>query len=409
MSAASLTNTDGTARYFTAIAENIDWVGYVDWNIRDFHSYETRRGATYNAYLIRDSKNALIDSVKAPFTQELLANIKGLLPLENIHYLVCHHAELDHSGALPELARLLPQAEIVCNAKTRDILCAYYDGAANWKFRLVKSGDTLELGQYSLTFLEIPMVHWPDSMVSYLPQQKLLFSNDAFGQHLACSQRFADEIDQGTLFAEAKTYYANIVMPYGRQVVKTLSAAAALDIQTVAPSHGVVWRKDLDKIFTCYQNWATGVNRSKALIVYDSMWESTARMAAAIYKGVVAGGAEARLIRIRSSHNTELATESLDAAALVCGSSTLNQKMLPAMASALTYLQGLKPQNKIGFAFGSYGWGAKGAQDEVQAALAAMNVELLREPLKCQWKPTAEVLQNCEAAGRELGMKISGK
>jgi len=196
----------------TEIAKGIDWVGYVDWNIRDFHSYATNRGATYNAYLIRDAKTALVDSVKAPFAENLVANVAALTALDKVDYLVCNHAELDHSGALPELVRRMPQAEIVCNAKCRDILTAYY-GAAGWKFKVVKSGDVLSLGGRSLTFLEIPMVHWPDSMVSYMAEEKLLFSNDAFGQHLASSCRFADEVDQGVLFEEAKTYYANIVTP----------------------------------------------------------------------------------------------------------------------------------------------------------------------------------------------------
>lgn len=389
----------------TEIAKGIDWVGYVDWNIRDFHSYATNRGATYNAYLIRDAKTALVDSVKAPFAENLVANVAALTALDKVDYLVCNHAELDHSGALPELVRRMPQAEIVCNAKCRDILTAYY-GAAGWKFKVVKSGDVLSLGGRSLTFLEIPMVHWPDSMVSYMAEEKLLFSNDAFGQHLASSCRFADEVDQGVLFEEAKTYYANIVMPYGRQVQKALEAVCALDVQTLAPSHGVVWRKSLDAILGLYKGWAAFKPARKALVMYDSMWESTAKMAQAIYRGAAATGIDVRLIRVRSSSNTVIATEALDAAAIACGSSTLNQKLLPAMASALTYLQGLKPQNKSAFAFGSYGWGAKGAQDEVNAILQAMNWNVIREPLKCQWKPTDAVLAECEAAGRAMGEAV---
>lgn len=389
----------------TKLVEGINWVGYVDWTVRDFHSYATKRGATYNAYLIRDEKIALVDSVKAPYVKNLIDNLARLTDLQKIDYVVCNHAEPDHSGALPILMPRLPNAKIVCDAKCRDILNGYYD-TTKWQFQIVKSGDVLSLGKKSLTFLEVPMVHWPDSMVSYLAEEKILFSNDAFGQHLATSQRFADEVDQSVLFEEAKTYYANIVMPYSKQVLKTLEAASKLDIKIIAPSHGVIWRRELGKIIGEYQKWASFANAKKALIVYDSMWESTAKMAHAIYDGAATTGIDARLMRIRTLGNTEFVAEALDATAIICGSATLNQKIMPAMASALTYLQGLKPQNKMGFAFGSYGWGAKGGADEVQTFLTAMGMEILREPIKCAWVPTTEILETCFNAGKEIGNKI---
>ncbi|MFW5857454.1 MAG: FprA family A-type flavoprotein, partial [Planctomycetota bacterium] len=236
------------------LRDGIDWVGHIDWNIRDFHSYTTRYGATYNSYLVRDEATALIDTVKAPYADDLLTNVQELVPLKQVKYIVCNHAEPDHSGSLPAVLTACPDATIVCDEKCRDILSGHYDISA-WSFRIVKTGDTLSLGSRTLTFVETPMVHWPDSMFTYVPEEKLLFSMDAFGQHYASSRRFDDEVPIDDVMAEAKTYYANIVMLYGKRIAQVLDQAKDLDIELIAPSHGVVWRSHIDRIVAAYRDW----------------------------------------------------------------------------------------------------------------------------------------------------------
>ncbi|MEE9602488.1 MAG: FprA family A-type flavoprotein, partial [Thermoguttaceae bacterium] len=235
----------------TTLRENIDWVGYVDWTVRDFHGYETARGTTYNSFLIRDEKTALIDTVREAFHKHLLQNIAALTDPPKVDYVVCNHAEPDHSGALPQVLRALPGAVLLCNKKCVDALSKHFD-ISDWNIEVVAGGDTISLGKRSLRFIETPMVHWPESMFTYVPEEKLLFSMDAFGQHYACAQRFDDQVPLGEVLEEAKTYYANIVMPYGRPVFAALEQAATLDIDMIAPSHGVVWRSHAGEIVEAY-------------------------------------------------------------------------------------------------------------------------------------------------------------
>ncbi len=382
------------------VKDGIYSVGAVDWNLRDFHDYETLRGSSYNVYLVQDEKTALIDTVKAPFTGELLRNLSELTSPGDIDYVVVNHAEPDHSGGLPEVMATCPQATVVCDEKCVGTLSTYYD-TAGWNFHIVATGDTLALGARSLTFLEIPMVHWPESMVTYIPEDKLLFSNDAFGQHYAASARFDDEVPLDVLMAEAKTYYANIVMPYGKQVVKTLEKAAELDIEVIAPAHGIIWRAHLGEILSAYSDWAVCRPAPKVLVIYDTMWKSTEKMAQAILDGATRPGVEAKLFWVRATTATVLATEVLDAATIAFGSPTLNHTLMPKAASVLTYLKGLAPQGKAGLAFGSYGWGKQGPGD-VQGYLEDMKFEVLRDPIVAQYNPTAEVLDECRAAGEML-------
>ena len=256
----------------------IDQVGYVDYNVRDFHSYDTRLGATYNAYLIRDEKVALVDTVKAPFAQQLQRNVASLVELEKVDYLICLHAEMDHSGALPAMVKACPNAVVVCNAKCKEALAGFYD-VSDWKFQIVAQGESLSLGKRSLTFVNVPMVHWPESSVAYMPEEKILFANDAFGQHIATSNRFDDECDLPTLLREAKSYYANIVAPYGRQTLKVLETVKTLELDLIAPGHGVMWRSHIKEIIDAYERWASGKYAPKVLIIYDTMWQSTELMA----------------------------------------------------------------------------------------------------------------------------------
>lgn len=389
----------------TLLRDDIYWVGAVDWDVRDFHGYRVERGSTYNAYLVRDAKSALIDTVKSPFADELLANVAELIPPAEIDYVVCNHAEPDHSGSLPTIMAACADAELVCDEKCRDALSLHYD-AAGWKFRLVAEGDELPLGRRTLSFVETPMVHWPESMFTYVPGEKLLFSMDGFGQHLASKGRFDDEEPLDVIMDEARTYYANILMLYGKPIARVLEKAAKLDIEMIAPSHGVIWREHLDTILSAYKDWVVQRPAAKVLVVYDTMWESTRFMAEAIAEGASVEGVEVKLLHVRSTNSAIIATEALDAAAIAFGSPTLNSTIMPQMAATLTYLQGLKPAGKAGFAFGSYGW-AKGAAGTIGEYLAAMKFDILRGPLLVRFRPTAETLDECRAAGRELAQRAS--
>ncbi|MCC6123794.1 MAG: FprA family A-type flavoprotein [Pirellulales bacterium] len=387
----------------TTLCENIDWVGYVDWNVRDFHSYDTEHGATYNAYLIRDEKIALIDAVKAPYGENLLRNVSALCDPAKVDYVVCNHAEPDHSGAMPDVLRAMPNAALVCDKKCAEALAEHYD-AAHWKRRIVSTGDAVSLGKRSLQFVETPMVHWPESMFTYVPEEKLLFSMDAFGQHLATSERFDDETALCTVMEEAKAYYANIIMPFGKSVRACLERIAGLEVEMIAPSHGVIWRSHPAKILAAYRNWMEHRPRPKVLVIYDSMWESTGAMAEALRDGAAVAGVQAKLISIRRSNLTRIATDVLDAAAIAFGSATLNHGMMPMAAATLSYLEGLRPRGKAALAFGSYGWGRGGAEG-VDKQLRAIGWDILREPIVSKYRPTPAILDECRQAGRTLAEK----
>lgn len=388
----------------TSLFPNIDWVGAVDWNVRDFHSYNTFRGATYNSYLVRDKDNAVIDSVKAPFFERWVNNIRQFVSPDTVKYIICNHAEPDHSSALPEAVRAFPNAQLVADQKCRDTIVRYF-GGADWKWKIVKTGDSIKLGARTLQFVETPMVHWPDSMFTYVPEDGLLFSMDAFGQHFATAERFDDEVDLAIVMEEAKTYYANIVIPYSNFVRKTLEAAKSIDIKMIAPSHGLIWRKNLDVILSAYQDWSANKNKPKVTVFYDSMWESTTRIAEAIVDGADQPGVFATLVHVRHSDLTHIATAFMDTAAFAFGSSTLNGLIMPQAAAALVYMQGMKASNKSCFAFGSYGWAGKGGPDQVEEYLKDGKYELIRPVLKCAWRPTPEILEEARAAGKLLAEK----
>jgi len=381
------------------LTEGINWVGAIDWNVRDFHGYETGRGSTYNAYLVQGEKTALIDTVKKTWTNTVMSNVDEVVGLDGLDYIVANHGEPDHSGSLPA-AMEATGATLVTNEKAIGTLEGYYD-TSGWEIETISTGDSLDLGGRSLSFVQTPMVHWPDSMVSYCPEEKILFSNDAFGQHLASSGRFDDEVDLSVVMEEAKTYYANIVMLYGRPISKALDAVGGLEIGMIAPAHGVVWRTHIPEILDAYSDWVQCRARSKVLVIYESMWESTDCMAHEIVKGAAREGVEVKLFDVNKTGRTQLATEVLDASAIAVGSPTLNMTLMPEIAGVLTYLKGLSPKGKAGFAFGSYGWAPSGPR-AVNEYLEEMDFELLREPLAAQWRPNEEVLAECREAGAML-------
>lgn len=385
-----------------ALKKGIDWVGYIDWTVRDFHGYKTESGSTYNAYLIRDEKIAVIDTVKGPYVDKYIEHIRALTDLEKIDYIICNHAEPDHSGGLPRIMTACPQAELVCNAKCKITLEKHYD-TTDWKWRVVGDGDTLFLGKRTLTFVDTPMVHWPESMFTYVPEEKLLFSMDAFGQHYASGFRFDDEEPLDVILQEAKAYYANIVMLYGRPIAQTMARAATLDIEMIAPSHGVIWRSHIKEVFEAYQKWVVCKPVPKVIVLYASMWQSTEKMALAILEGAQECNVEAQFFNVDSTHMTRIVTEVLDCAAIAIGSSTLNNGIMPSMAGVLCYMKGLRPTHKKGFAFGSYGWSRRGGATEVGAAIEEMKIEIARDPIRAQYVPTPEILEECREAGRALG------
>ena len=383
------------------LADGINWVGYVDWTVRDFHGYRTVHGSSYNSYLVQDEKTALIDAVKAPYFQNLLDHVTAFTPLDKIDYIVCNHAEPDHSGALPAVVAACKNATLICNAKCKEALSLHYD-ISDWKIQVVKEGETLSLGKRSLRFYNTPMVHWPESMATYVPEEKILFSMDAFGQHTACSKRFDDQVPLPEAIDSARTYYANIVMPYGKTVAAALKKLGALDIAMIAPSHGVIWRKNIATILKCYQDWMVTKAEKKVVVFFCSMWNSTRKMASAIAEGASSvPGVSVKLIDVTATHDTDTVTELMDCAAFAAGSATLNQGMMPEMARTMCYIKGLRPQNKKGFAFGSYGWAEKGAS-AVDAILTEMGVEKVMEPITSRFAPNAETLKACREAGVKL-------
>ncbi len=384
----------------TKLTDGVFWVGFIDWAVRDFHGYTTSRGSTYNAYLVQGEKAALIDTVKAPYVGTYLENIKAHLPLEKIDYIVCNHAEPDHSGGLPATMRACPNATLLCNAKCKDALARHYD-VAGWKIQIVKDSETFSLGGKTLQFFDTPMVHWPESMATYVIEEEILFSMDAFGQHYASGFRFDDESDMCEVMQEAKTYYANIVLPYGRPVAATLARLGGLKLKLVAPSHGVIWRSHFAQIVEAYQAWMVCKPVKKVVVAYCSMWGSTRAMAEAVAAGAEELPVDVKLINVDATSDTQIVTEVMDCAAFAAGSATLNMGIMPRMAATLTYLRGLKPVGKRSFAFGSYGWASKGCEEAAQY-LQAMQAAPVCDPVNCRFAPDAETLAKCRAAGRAL-------
>lgn len=371
------------------IKKGIYWVGGIDWDLRNFHGYLTQRGSTYNSYLIVDEKIALIDNVKYYLSEEQIARIREIVDPEKIDYIIQNHIEMDHSGSLPNIKKIAPKAKIIASPKGVEGIPKHYK--ENWDFLEVKSGETLNLGKRKLQFVQTPMVHWPDNMVSYCPEEKILFSNDAFGQHIASSERFDDEYPFSILMNEAAKYYANIVLPYSRQVQKALEVISNLKIDTICPSHGLIWRKNIPEILAAYEKWSSNQTDKKALIIYDTMWNSTKKIAYAIQSAFDEKGIHNQILNLQYNHISDIMTELLTAEYICVGSPTLNNNILPTVAAFLTYLKGLAPKDRIGLAFGSYGWGGQSV-GIIEKELAACGFEMM-ENIKLQYVPDEEKLK----------------
>ncbi|MCE1247616.1 MAG: FprA family A-type flavoprotein [Firmicutes bacterium] len=378
----------------------IYWVGGIDWDLRNFHGYLTQLGSTYNAYLIVDEKITVVDTVKHYLFDEMMARIKQIVDPEKIDYIISNHVEMDHSGSLLKLKEAAPNAEIISSPFGKRGLLSHFD--IKDEIRTVKEGDRISIGKRTLSFHPISMVHWPDSMMTYCPEEKLLLPNDAFGQHIASNERFVDELGFEPVYTEAAKYYANIVFPFGQQVRKALEIASKLETNMIGPSHGLIWRgEDICRIVQAYAKWANYESENKAVIVYDTMWESTHKMAYALMEGFEEAGLKVVIRNLQTNHISDIITDILTARAVCLGSPTLNCTILPTMGGFLSYLKGLSPQKKIGFAFGSYGWGGQGAK-ELHQFVKDMNWETPFEPVNVQYIPKPEHLAQMKQTGMKL-------
>lgn len=339
------------------IKKGIYWVGAIDWDLRNFHGYLTQRGSTYNAYLIVDEKVVLIDTVKDYLTEEMFERIENVIDPSKIDYIISNHVEMDHSGAIPAVMEKAPNATIIASPNGVRGLKEHYGD--DYDYRAIKDGESISFGEKSLQFVLTPMIHWPDNMVAYMPEEKLLFSNDSFGQHLASSERIDGEYPVDVILEEARKYYANIVLPYSMQVQKALGVVNELDIEMIAPSHGIIWEKHIDMIMEEYNKWSSNITEKKAVICYDSMWGSTKKQAFAIQSVMEDKGYSVSLYNVHLTHISDIMTDLITADYICVGSPTLNNNMLPTVAGFLTYLKGLAPKNRKAIAFGSYGWGGQ--------------------------------------------------
>jgi flavorubredoxin len=389
------------------ISDRIYWVGAIDWGLRNFHGYLTSRGTTYNAFLVMADEIALIDTVKPAFYDEMMARISDVVDPRDIKYVISNHSEMDHSGALPRFLHAHGDKTLIASVKGEEALGRHF----HWQqgVHVVKSGDRVSLGDTALSFVETRMLHWPDSMFSFLEKERVLFTNDAFGMHLATSERFADEIDPSLLRYEAAKYYANILMPLSPLVKKLIEKLPSLDldIDMIAPDHGPLFRKECDKIIEWYGEWAEQRPKNKALVIYDTMWQSTRKMADAICDGLVSGGAAVKTMPLEGSHRSDVATELLDAGALVVGAPTMNNQIYPTVVDVMSYLTGLKPRNLVGAAFGSYGWSGESVK-QLDAMLTAMKVPLVQEGLGVKYAPAEEELAACRNLGLSVAARLQG-
>ena len=391
------------------ITDKVYWVGAIDWGVRDFHGYLTSRGSTYNAFLIIDEKVTLIDTVKKPFMKEMLSRISSVVPIENIDYIISNHSEMDHTGCLPDVINLVKPEKIYASKMGKKALGRHFHFDDD-VITAVANGENLSLGESSITFVETKMLHWPDSMVTYLDTEKAMFSQDGFGMHLASTERYDDQIPEQILLEEASKYYANILLPFSPMVSGLMKKLGELnlEIKYLCPDHGPIWRSDIAGILARWENWALQKASKKALVVYDTMWKSTGLMADAICDGLGSVGISSRVMPLESSHRSDVATAILDSGALIVGSPTINGQMFPRVADVLTYIKGLKPKNVIGAAFGSYGWSGEAVKD-VEKYFEEMKIPLPVPSLRVNYVPDDNDLRDARNFGIAIGKELLAK
>ena len=391
------------------ITDSVTWVGKVDWELKKFHGedYSTHRGSSYNAYLIRDEKTALIDTVWAPFAEEFVENLKKEIDLSEIDYVIANHGEIDHSGGLVALMKEIPGTPIYCTANAVKSLKGQFH--KDWNFVTVRTGDTLNLGSKVLTFIEAPMLHWPDSMFSYLDGDAILFSNDAFGQHYATELLYNDLVDQAELFQEAVKYYANILTPFSRLVIKKIEEVLSfnLPLNMICPSHGVIWREDPAQIVKKYLEWADNYQEDQVTIVYDTMWEGTRKMAEAIAEGIASasGSTAVKLFNAGKIDKNDIVTELFKAKAVLFGSPTVNKGILAPLSGMLHEVKGLSFKSKKAAVFGTYGWSGESV-DVLTKMVEDAGFEIVQPGLKKLWSPDEDSLDGCREFGSGFAAKI---
>ncbi|QNO13742.1 anaerobic nitric oxide reductase flavorubredoxin [Alkalicella caledoniensis] len=394
------------------ITDKVKWVGKIDWELKFFHGneYSTHRGSTYNSYLIRDKKTALIDTVWQPFAKEYVENLKKEIDLNEIDYIIINHAEIDHSGALPELMKEIPNTPIYCTSNGVKSIKGHYH--QDWNFVEVKTGDELDLGDSKLVFVEAKMLHWPDSMFAYMTGENILFSNDAFGQHYASELMYNDKVDQGELEQEAIKYYANILTPFSPLVKKKIDEVLGfnLPVDMICTSHGIIWRDNPTQVVENYLKWSNDYQENQITIIYDTMWEGTRRMAEAIAKGIKAVDNEVaiKLFNVSKTDKNDIITEIFKSKAILAGSSTINNGILFSMAGMLEMIKGLKFKNKKAAAFGAYGWSGESVKIITQE-LRHAGLEVIGEGIKELWNPNEDAVQRCKKFGEEFANKLTNK
>ncbi|MFC1823481.1 FprA family A-type flavoprotein [Thermodesulfobacteriota bacterium] len=387
------------------IADDIYGVGAVDWNIRDFHGYSTYDGTTYNAFLILDEKVTLIDSVKKEFADELIANISQIIDPKKIDYVISNHTEMDHSGGLARVMHKIGEDKpLYCSKMGQKNLAKHFPQKLN--YQAVEDGGELSIGKRTLAFMETRMLHWPDSMFTYSVNDKILFSSDAFGQHYAGPEKFDDQIGEA-IMPHARKYFANILLLYAPLILKLVEKVqqAGLAIDTICPDHGIIWRQDPLKIINAYVEWSHQKPKRKALVIYDTMWHSTEMMAETIVDALCQEGVDAKPMHLRSWHRSDIITEVLDAGAIIVGSPTLNNGLFPTVMDFLTYMKGLKPKNKVGAAFGSFGWSGE-AVKLINHELEDMKIELIDTGLKVNYVPDEKGIEACQQLAGKIAQAL---
>lgn len=387
------------------ISDTVNWVGKIDWELKKFHGdeYSTHKGSSYNSYLIRDEKTVLIDTVWKPFSKEFVANLKKEIDLNKIDYIIANHSEIDHSGALADLMEEIPNTPIYCTKNGAKIIKGHHH--KDWNFVEVKTGDTLDIGKNKLVFVEARMLHWPDSMMTYMSGENILFSNDAFGQHYASELMYNDKVDNDELYDEAIKYYANILTPFSKFVVSKIEEVVALNIpiDMICPSHGIIWRDNPLQIITKYMEWAKSYQENQVTIVYDTMWNGTRRMAEAIAEGIRSKDNEidVKLFNCAKRDKNDIITEVFKSKMILVGSSTINNGILTAAAGILEMIKGLKFTNKKAAAFGSYGWSGESIKI-ITEQLKEAKFDVVNDGIKELWNPDEEALERCREFGRNL-------
>lgn len=389
------------------INNRVTWVGKIDWDLQTFHGeeYSTHKGSSYNSYLIKDEKIALIDTVWEPFSIEFIRGLKKEVDLEKIDYIIINHSEVDHSGALLDLMREIPNTPIYCTKTCAKFLKGHYN--EDWNFVEVKTGDILKLGKCELMFIEAKMLHWPDTMFTYLVEDNILFSSDAFGQHYASEAMYDDKVPEDELYYEAIKYYTNILTPFNLQVKRKVEEIINLNIKIdmICTGHGIIWRKNTEDIINTYLKWAQNYKENQITIIYDTMWDSTRRMAEVITEGLkeVCEDTTIKLLNASKYDKNDIVTEVFKSKAILIGSSTINKGILYSIAGTLEMIKGLGFKDKKAASFGSFGWSGESVK-LINEDLAKAGFNLVNEGIREEWVPSEEALDRCKEFGRNFGL-----